>query len=284
MKPDKPETGAGIAFRIGIVAAVLVILVALAGINRGWFDFLQPAPDRLAGRSDDDTARDQKPGDASSDKASVDKEGFVEIGGVLRPKSDLEAPENSSRPDAPTSLPKVGSTPLVDPDSSPQARSVAEAFKDPELHYRLSAMIAAPKFDREAYEKDPDSYLNEVAPGRIRDRLPAAADTPTIRRTSGFRTKVLQGESVVLRAETEPGMPVTFYSGRLGSFEGGLSTVTVRADEQGIAQAHFTATTGTYGEIDIVAASPVRSGLARFLVEVQLPDSQSSQSTSGENQ
>ena len=57
----------------------------------------------------------------------------------------------------------------------------------------------------------------------------------------------------------------------LGGFSNRLTTITVKADENGIAGATFTASGGTRGEIDIRAASPVHSDVARWLIEVVKP-------------
>lgn len=203
-------------------------------------------------------------------------ENYIKFGGVVRPKRDVvPAKKHSNLELNREPLIPVGTIPSLKKDKNVYTQSVAQAIEsnDQDLAYRLTPFKAAPKFDHGAYLADPESYLNEIAPGRIYDVLPDSFETPATRRVGRYRYKVLQGETIILRAKTEPEMPVTFYSSRLGSFNGGVSTVTVAADEQGIAQAEFKTTTGMYGEIDIVAASPVRSGQARYLVDVRLPTS-----------
>ncbi len=202
-------------------------------------------------------------------------EDWVEKGGVFRPKIDVTAPAKEDKPS--TSIrPAVGSLPQIPKDKTPQTKAVAEALgnrnsKDNELAYRLTRFEDAPKFDQASYDKDPQSYLDDVAPGRINDVLPASKDTPAIMRVGRYENEVLQGESAILRAKTTPFAPVTFYSSRGGSINGGVATATVPSNEEGVAEVKFTATTGMIGELDIVAASPKTSGRARYLLNVIVP-------------
>ena len=205
----------------------------------------------------------------------IPSEDEVEIGGVIRPKQDVQGPKRRTTADSANRKPllDVGYTPRIDPRESVHTRAVYEAVHDMsrQLNYRLTPFHPAPKFDRQTYLEDPEAYLSDIAPGRVFDVLPYSPDTPRIRRASSARQKVLQGESVVLKATTEPGMPVSFYSNRLGRFDDGLSAITVAADDQGVARTTFTTTPGMYGDVNIVATSPVRSGKAWYLVEVNLP-------------
>jgi hypothetical protein len=137
--------------------------------------------------------------------------------------------------------------------------------------HRLSALIEPPPFDRKAYEKDPETYLNTVEPGRIWQRAEPGPGVFPIQRVSRYSNSILQGESVNLEVKAEAKMPVTFYSPRLGQFENQLATITVRADEDGIARATFKAASGTRDEIEVFASSPVHTGQARFLIDVTLP-------------
>jgi hypothetical protein len=126
----------------------------------------------------------------------------------------------------------------------------------------------APAFDREAYLADPASYLDVASPSRAQEPAQPAADVPMLESVNGTAGTVPPLGSAVLQAKTEPGMPVTFTSWGLGSFDSGFPTITVAADEQGIASARFTASKGTVGQCPIMAASPVRGGTLRYLVTV----------------
>ena len=171
------------------------------------------------------------------------------------------------------SLPNAGFVPLLEPDNNASTRSVAEAIDDKsgKLAHRLTSLISAPDFDRVQFEKDPDTYLNTIEPGRIWQSLEPAEGIVPINRTSDFYVEVLQGEKINLETKTDPKVPVTFYSPKLGQFSNGLSMITVRADENGVARAAFLASSGTRGEIDILASSPLHSGQARFLINVVIP-------------
>lgn len=81
---------------------------------------------------------------------------------------------------------------------------------------------------------------------------------------------VVQGESVSLKVRVQPKDPVTFMSFQLGYFENQLTSITVQADEQGIAQANYTAGGGTIDDVQILAAGPRTSGQVQFLVNVRL--------------
>ena len=200
--------------------------------------------------------------------------GYVKYGGVIRPKHDVVASKKRNK-QAPRRKPliAVGTIPSLKKNKNVYTRSVTEAIesRSRKLAYRLTPFVAAPKFDRKAYAANPEKYLNEIAPGRIHDVLPASRKTAATRRVGKYRHQVVQGEIVILKAKTDPEMPVTFYSNRFGSFNGGVSTITIAANRDGIARVEFKTTSGMYGEVDILAASPVRSGRARYLVDIVLP-------------
>jgi hypothetical protein len=202
---------------------------------------------------------------------------WIEVGGVSRPPTDIKpVAKGKSEPggaDAGYSPPNPGFVPLVKLDANPHTKSVAEALNDKtgSLGHRLSTLIEPPPFDRESYEKDPETYLNTVEPGRIWQQAEPGLGVVPLERKSRYSNAVLQGESVNLEVKVEPKMPVTFYSPRLGQFDNQLATMTVRADDEGIARATFKASSGTREEIEVFASSPVHSGLARFLIDVEVP-------------
>ncbi len=129
--------------------------------------------------------------------------------------------------------------------------------------------VTAPAFDRERYLADPQAYLDVASPTRALEPAQPAADVPMLEPVGAMAPTIAPGGSVVLRAKTDPGMPLNFMSSGLGSFDSGLTSISVAADEQGIAEARFTATRGTVGPCPIIAASPVRGGTIRFLVTVR---------------
>jgi len=90
---------------------------------------------------------------------------------------------------------------------------------------------------------------------------------------SDYRLPVVQGEAVRLAVQAVPESPVTFTSFDLGQFSNQLTTITVLADENGVASTEFLATPGTINDVNILAASPMASGQVKFVVNVSLPSS-----------
>ncbi len=90
--------------------------------------------------------------------------------------------------------------------------------------------------------------------------------------TSEVFQNILQGEKVILEVKAEPGAPVTFYTPQVGEFENRLTTQSVAANEKGVAKTVYTATAGTKGLVNVLAASPVNSGQLRFKINVSLPE------------
>ncbi len=87
-----------------------------------------------------------------------------------------------------------------------------------------------------------------------------------------LRTRVVWGTEVILWIKTLPGAPVTFTVFGGGYFkENGVGTISVRADARGLAGAHYTADAGIFGNVSVVAASPVAAGTQRFSVSVEDP-------------
>jgi len=133
-------------------------------------------------------------------------------------------------------------------------------------------LIQPKPFDREAFEKDPEAYLNTVEPGRV---FQPAQPGPNVKRLAALSPRlqhVVQGESVYLEVGGVPGMPVTFTSFDMGVFDNELNSTTVRADDRGRARVKFASTPGTINDINILAASPVTSGQVKYIVNVRLPE------------
>lgn len=171
-------------------------------------------------------------------------EGHEVVGGVVRPESDVK---QITKPPFHRSTRRLdpGVVPKVKENTNAYTKSVAEAIRNPKLAHRLTSLIPAPEFDVRKYEADPKGYLSTVEPGRIRQYLQPGLDTVPIQRVGAYFRRVLQGETVVLEARARAGMPVTFYSGKLGQFQNQLSTITVAANEDGIAKADFKVSGGT---------------------------------------
>lgn len=156
-----------------------------------------------------------------------------------------------------------GSTPPVTEDNA-QVRSVIAALKDGKHPERLNPLIAPKPFDEAAYKADPQAYLDVAEPGRVFQTKPAAAGVARLESVSPYWQDVKQGESVELAVKALPGAPVTFTSFDCGKFGNGLTTQTVAADAAGVARVRFHGVPGTVLETNILAASPMTSGQARF--------------------
>jgi len=247
------------SFTILTVSSVVLFGVVLYGSQNGWFSWKR------------EVSENQLADLGNEPKEETIPEGYVKVGGVIRPATDIKSPRENNRTLNNSKGYHPGASPRVNPKSNPNTRSVYESIGDPKLAYRSNSMIPAPKFDRDSYEADPQAYLDEMAPGRIWQSLPPGENVVPIERSGQYIQQLVQGESVKLSAKAEPGMPVTFHSSNIGQFENQLSSITVRTGDDGIASATFRASAGTRGEIDLIASSPVHSDLARWLVEVIRP-------------
>ena len=124
-------------------------------------------------------------------------------------------------------------------------------------------------FNRAAYLADPAGYLSQIAGSRIYDVANPAAGLAALAPVGPSGFSVETNTEATLAARTEPGMPVTFTSFGLGQFPAsGMQTVTVAADDQGVARAQFRVTPGTVGSCLITAGSPVVSSTIQFLISI----------------
>lgn len=197
--------------------------------------------------------------------------GWVSVGGVMRAATDVAPAASRSSKDQ--TVPDVvlhGFSPPVSPEANPQAKQLFAALKVRSEPATYSSFAKAAPFDSQAYERDPDSYINAIEPGRVFSPAQPDVNVVAIRPEGSVYHGVVQGESVALRVRVQPRDPVTFTSFQLGSFENQLTSITVQADGEGIAQANFTASRGTIDDVQILAAGPRTSGQVQFLVNVRL--------------
>ncbi len=201
------------------------------------------------------------------------KKGFVRIGGVQRPETDVESKYRDSKSLGEAADLKLGygNTPVVMPDANPHTASVAEALATKTHPERLTPAILPAAFNREFYERDPQAYINTIEPGRVFQPAQPGQGVFPLRTLTPRLVEVEQGQSIPLRVRVQPGAPVTFTSFDLGQFENQLNSITVRADDRGIATVRFTGSPGTINDVNIMAASPLNSGQAKFVVNVSLP-------------
>ena len=270
------------AARLAVVTAVLMLigiggyLMYRANNAHRRSSSAHRTPDNEQRRSDRPASRSSRSGDRPP------KPDWVKVGGVWRPPSDIM--DRGTVPTAHTQDTVNGveqplsrkdaayrRSRLVATDANPHVKSVVAALKAKKHRERLTSFVQARPFDRDAFLRDPKAYLETVEPGRAYQPAQPATRAPAIKRLSPRYQRVLQGDTVTFRVETEPNMPVSFHSTRLGRFENRLSSQTVQADADGIAEVQFTVTPGTRGYIDVLAASPVRTQQARFVLQVAQP-------------
>jgi len=160
----------------------------------------------------------------------------------------------------------------LDARSNVRVKSVLDAATEKNHPERLSPMLVPERFDEAAYRRNPRAYLDVVEPGRVWDTKAPAEDVKVIE-TQGGSTKQLKAlASVELSVKSEPNAPVTFTSMDLGEFPGGRTSITVEADEKGVATTTFTASAGTTGPVNVLAASPMTADQARFRLWVEDPN------------
>ncbi len=222
---------------------------------------------------------------ALADALGVPVEEIVTVGGVDRPRRDIESSASDSSDntsDDPADAPsvasvapfaRIGVAPRLRGDENAEVAGLMAELNSPEgARSAKSTLFAPEEFDVPSYRANPAEYLTRIRPARVFYPAQPGPEVKPIATESRSFQQVLQGEKVILRVKADPGMPVVFYTPQVGQFDNLLSSYTVAAGEDGIATATWLATTGSYGLNDILAASPVHSGQLQFRVKVELPD------------
>jgi hypothetical protein len=122
-------------------------------------------------------------------------------------------------------------------------------------------------FDSDAYAADPEGYLAQVQPNRIWQPAPRDGDAPMIVALSASYQRVQRDAPLEIEVRVPPQAPVTFHCDQAARFDNGVNTITVAADEQGLAQVKFRSASTTRHEI--AATSPLAKGSLRFVVVVE---------------
>lgn len=246
------------AKKLALVAAPTLILVAvLFFVFRG---------------GDDDLTLNQpaKVGPQAGANVEADPE-YIIVGGVRRKATDVKPIKHADHSDEHPVAFDPGTNPPLDPDGNPQIKSVVEALKTGAHPERISPLIPPKPFDPEAFAADPESYLNEVVPGRAFETSQPGPGVRVLLRGSPQYSRIKQGESTKLRVLAQPKAPVTFTSFDLGKLGNGLTSQTVLANDKGIAEVEFFGTPGTYSDVNILAGSPLLTEQVKFVVFVEVP-------------
>ena len=213
------------------------------------------------------TASSEKPDSQSSAQASgAAKSALTSLPQTANAPAQADGkPAQDKKPDPAD----YGRTQPVRADANPQVASVAEALKGKNHPERLSPIIPPKAFDPEGYKQDPKRYLDTVEPGRCFQSKTPEKNTPKIQPLTPQLQEITQSQSVKLQVRAAPKFPVTFTSFDLGKFSNDLTSITVEANDSGLAETKFFGTPGTIDEVNILAASPMASGQVKFIVNVK---------------
>jgi hypothetical protein len=158
-------------------------------------------------------------------------------------------------------------------DATPQTAAIAKAQNAGSHPERVTALAVPPAFDPAAWETDVayrSAYLAVSEPGRVWQTAPPAADGIALRAPGGAQRTAKQGEPVALTVIGRAGEPISFTSFAGGVFsESEANAVTVQADADGKATAHFVAYAGATDYCAILAASPRCIGQIHFNVRIE---------------
>lgn len=221
-------------------------------------------------------------------KAAINERGRkVSVGGISRPATDVWSGRSAGSLQQDSKVgaggpgevegyyDRYGRIPIVASNANQAVISAYEALTQTGKSERLSLLLEPRPFNIREYTDNPQSYLGVFEPGRAWQTAQPGPGVPVLTPLTPPRQTLVQGETVRLRVRTLAGFPVTFTSLDLGMFDNQLPSVSVAADASGEAVALFTASPGTAGRINILAASPGASEQARFQLIVALPDGDS---------
>jgi hypothetical protein len=123
-------------------------------------------------------------------------------------------------------------------------------------------------FDAAAYARDPEAYLRQIDHSRVYQVAAPGPGVTRLQRESPMNQSVDSQGSVIIAVRAQAHAPVTFVSFDRGAFSNGFTAITVKADQDGLASARFTATEGTFQDTNIKAGSPMHAGNVDFVVTI----------------
>jgi hypothetical protein len=189
--------------------------------------------------------------------------------GPPSPPSATSSPASAAGGTAPIQTEVVvGTTPSIRSDLNANLRSVAEAARSGVHPERLTPLIAPAPYDHQRFLADPQAYLDVVEPGRVYQSAVPGEGVAQLELVGSALATIPQGGRTELAVRTVPHAPATFTSFECGAFDNHLTTITVRADGNGVATATFSAPPGTLNAVSILAGSPLASGQVNFTVIV----------------
>ncbi len=220
---------------------------------------------------DDDLTLNQPAGVGPQTGADVEADPeYIIVGGVRRKATDVKRVKRA-KSESPRPMLDTGRTEPVAFNANANTKSIQEALETKQYPERLSSKIHPKPFDTEQYRRDPQAYLNVVEPGRVWQSAQPGPGVEVLKQLSPRFTRIQQTESTKLRVQAVANAPVTFTSFDLGKFQNQLTSVTVAANDEGIAEAEFFGRKGTYNNVNILAASPMTTGQVKFGVFIEVP-------------
>ena len=151
---------------------------------------------------------------------------------------------------------------------SKQLQSAVEATKNPgKYSSRLSPLVRAEAFDKIRFKTDKayrEGYLSTAEPSRVYQVDDSSEYT--IKRKSPYYQEVMQGESVTITVEAEPGMPVSLTSFDLAPLANHLTFQTVVADSAGSATFEIFGKEGVFNDSSFLCSAPTCRGQLKFIV------------------
>ncbi len=118
-----------------------------------------------------------------------------------------------------------------------------------------------------------EQALRTVDAKRIFTTATAQPGVPALRIEGMSERRISPGSSTDISVRTVPGAVATFASREGGAFPNKQASITVLADDTGLASTTFTATPGTVDDVYVQAGSPGAIGTVSVVVHVLYPDS-----------
>ncbi len=118
-----------------------------------------------------------------------------------------------------------------------------------------------------------EQALRTVDAERIFVTAAPGPGVPALRIEGVSERRITPGRSTDITVRTVPGALTTFASREGGAFPNKQASITVLADDAGLASTTFTATPGTVDDVYVQAGSPGAIGTVSVVVHVLYPDS-----------
>ncbi len=113
-----------------------------------------------------------------------------------------------------------------------------------------------------------ERQLRTVDPQRVFETAEAKPGVPQLTIVGPTEQRITAGGSATVAVQTAPAAVVTFATSDGGEFANHAASITVLADDQGLAQAVMTAPRGTLDDVPVHVGSPAAVGTVTMFVHV----------------